>query len=77
MLWELLLVGVLAWAAGYATRRRGYATKPESGLPLLRSWLCGQCEWVGNSANRCPRCGSDCILSLARLLSDHRTTEPR
>lgn len=41
-------------------------------INLAESYLCSDCEAVGNSANRCPRCQSDALLALSRALPRHR-----
>ena len=39
---------------------------------LGEAYLCCDCDAVGNSANRCPRCGSDALLPLIRAIPQHR-----
>jgi len=41
---------------------------------LGEAYLCSDCEAVGNSANRCPRCGSDALIAIARAIPRHRDT---
>jgi hypothetical protein len=39
---------------------------------MREAFLCSDCEAVSDSANRCPRCGSDALISLARAIPQHR-----
>lgn len=39
---------------------------------LADAYLCADCEAVGNSANRCPRCQSDALLAITRAIPRHR-----
>ena len=39
---------------------------------LGEAYLCSDCEAVGNSPNRCPRCGSEALLALIRAIPQHR-----
>jgi hypothetical protein len=41
-------------------------------INLAEAYLCNDCEAVGNSANRCPRCQSDALIALTRALPRHR-----
>jgi hypothetical protein len=35
---------------------------------LSDAYLCTNCEAIGNSANRCPRCASDALLAVTRAI---------
>lgn len=39
---------------------------------LGEAHLCSDCDAVGNSANRCPRCGSEALIALIRVIPKHR-----
>ena len=39
---------------------------------LADAYLCTDCEAIGNSANRCPRCQSDALIALSRAIPRHR-----
>ncbi len=39
---------------------------------LSNAYLCSQCEAIGNSANRCPRCQSDALIAITRVIPRHR-----
>ena len=39
---------------------------------LTDAYLCCDCEAIGNSANRCPRCQSDALIALSRAIRPHR-----
>ena len=41
-------------------------------INLAEAHLCSDCEAVGNSANRCPRCQSDALIAVSRALPRHR-----
>jgi hypothetical protein len=38
---------------------------------LREAYLCSDCEAVGNSANRCPRCQSNALIAVSRALPHH------
>jgi hypothetical protein len=38
---------------------------------LREAYLCSDCEAIGNSANRCPRCQSDALIAVSRALPHH------
>lgn len=40
-------------------------------INLAEAHLCTECEAVGNSANRCPRCQSDALFAVSRALPRH------
>lgn len=37
-------------------------------IPLQRAYLCVSCDAVTDSAIRCPRCASEALLCLQRVL---------
>jgi len=39
---------------------------------LADAHLCCDCEAVGDSAIRCPRCGSDALIAITRAIPRHR-----
>lgn len=39
---------------------------------LAEAHLCCDCEAVGDSAIRCPRCHSDALIAVTRALPRHR-----
>jgi uncharacterized paraquat-inducible protein A len=39
---------------------------------LSEAHLCTQCEAIGDSANHCPRCQSDALISLTRMIPRHQ-----
>lgn len=39
---------------------------------LAEAYLCSVCEAVGDSANRCPRCQSDALMAITRVIQRHR-----
>lgn len=39
---------------------------------LADAHLCADCEAVGDSAIRCPRCQSDALFALSRAIPRHR-----
>lgn len=39
---------------------------------LSEAYLCTECEAVGNSAMRCPRCLSDALIAITRVIPHHR-----
>jgi primosomal protein N' len=41
-------------------------------INLAEAHLCSDCEAVGDSANRCPRCGSDALIAITRAIHRHR-----
>lgn len=47
--------------------------KPEpTFMNLSEAHLCSDCEAVGNSATRCPRCQSNALIAVSRALPRHR-----
>jgi DNA-directed RNA polymerase subunit RPC12/RpoP len=40
-------------------------------INLVEAYLCSDCEAVGNSANRCPRCGSNALFAIRRAIQPH------
>jgi hypothetical protein len=38
-------------------------------IPLEDSYLCQDCNAIGNNANRCPACASEVLLSVAGVLN--------
>jgi hypothetical protein len=48
-------------------------TKPEATfMNLAVAHLCCDCEAVGNSATRCPRCQSNALIAVSRAIPRHR-----
>jgi hypothetical protein len=41
-------------------------------INLADAHLCSDCEAVGNSAIRCPRCQSDALIAVTRAMPRHR-----
>jgi len=41
-------------------------------INLGEAYLCTDCEAVGNSANRCPRCQSTALIAVTRAIPRHR-----
>ncbi len=41
-------------------------------INLAEAHLCSDCEAVGNSANRCPRCQSNALIAVTRALPRHQ-----
>jgi len=39
---------------------------------LSEAHLCSDCEAIGNSATRCPRCQSNALIAVSRALPPHR-----
>ena len=39
---------------------------------LVEAHLCCDCEAIGNSATRCPRCQSDALIAVTRALPRHQ-----
>jgi len=39
---------------------------------LANAYLCSDCEAIGDSAIRCPRCKSDALFAVARAIHRHR-----
>jgi hypothetical protein len=38
-------------------------------FPLTSAYLCQDCNAIGNSANKCPACASEVLMSLAVVLN--------
>ena len=74
MIWGSLLAAVLAFGCGYVLRwaktedEKERAGDPDPALPLNRSWLCVECDWISGASVRCPRCGCGSLISLSRLV---------
>ncbi len=41
-------------------------------INLAEAHLCTDCEAVGNSAIRCPRCQSQALIAITRAIRRHR-----
>jgi len=41
-------------------------------IDLTDTYFCTDCQAVGNSANRCPRCQSDALIAISRAIPRHR-----
>jgi hypothetical protein len=41
-------------------------------INLTEAHLCTDCEAVGNSAIRCPRCQSQALIAITRAIRRHR-----
>jgi len=41
-------------------------------INLAEAYLCSDCEALGNSATRCPRCQSEALLAVTRAIPRHR-----
>jgi hypothetical protein len=41
-------------------------------INLGDAYLCTDCEALGNSANRCPRCQSQALITISRAIPRHR-----
>jgi hypothetical protein len=41
-------------------------------MNLSEAHLCCDCEAVGNSATRCPRCQSNALIAVSRALPRHQ-----
>lgn len=41
-------------------------------INLAEAYLCADCEAIGNSANRCPRCQSSALIAIMRVIHRHR-----
>jgi hypothetical protein len=41
-------------------------------INLGEAFLCTDCEALGNSANRCPRCQSQALINISRAIPPHR-----
>ena len=39
---------------------------------LANAYLCSDCEAVGDSAIRCPRCQSDALFAISRAILRHQ-----
>jgi hypothetical protein len=39
---------------------------------LANAHLCSDCEAIGDSAVRCPRCQSDALFAVTRVIHRHR-----
>jgi uncharacterized paraquat-inducible protein A len=44
----------------------------ETFINLAEAHLCSECEAVGNSAIRCPRCQSEALIAITRAIRRHR-----
>jgi hypothetical protein len=38
-------------------------------MPLYSAYLCEDCHCIGNSAEHCPACASEALMSLAGVLN--------
>ena len=41
-------------------------------INLAQAYLCSDCEAIGNSTNRCPRCQSSALIAITRVVQPHR-----
>lgn len=52
----------------------GVGLRQPTFINLSEAYLCSDCEAVGNSANRCPRCQSRALMAITRAMPRHRDT---
>lgn len=43
-------------------------------INLANAHLCSDCEAIGDSAVRCPRCQSEALFAVTRVIPRHRDT---
>jgi hypothetical protein len=43
-------------------------------VPRSRAYLCENCDAIGGSAKRCPRCDSVALLHLSKFIQEHKDT---
>lgn len=43
-------------------------------INLAEAHLCSDCQAVGNSARRCPRCQSEALFAVSRAIPYHKDT---
>jgi DNA-directed RNA polymerase subunit RPC12/RpoP len=55
-----------------ATKQRGDGMLDVTFINLTEAYLCSDCEAVGNSAVRCPRCQSNALIAITRAIPRHR-----
>jgi len=41
-------------------------------INLTQAYLCSDCEAIGNSASRCPRCQSIALFAITRVIRPHK-----
>jgi len=51
---------------------RNRTTPEPSFVSLSEAYLCCDCEAIGNSAMRCPRCESKALMAVVQALPRHR-----
>ena len=44
-------------------------------FPLSSAYLCQDCNAIGNSANQCPACASEVLMSLSAILNREQMTD--
>jgi hypothetical protein len=40
-------------------------------INLTEAYLCADCQAIGKSANRCPRCQSNALIAISRAIPPH------
>jgi hypothetical protein len=55
-----------------STTKRDFGLHDPAFINLADAHLCSECEAVGNSAIRCPRCQSQSLIALTRAIRRHR-----
>lgn len=56
----------------YASRHPRAKVRDATFINLADAYLCSDCEAVGDSTNRCPRCQSDALIAVTRAIRRHR-----
>jgi len=47
-------------------------------MPLMRAYLCQDCNCIGNCADQCPACASRALIGLASVLNrEQKDEEPQ
>lgn len=55
-----------------STPKHNFGLRETTFVNLADAHLCSDCEAVGNSAIRCPRCQSEALIAVTRVICRHR-----
>ncbi len=67
----IMAFGYQRWVCA-CVRERGQSMQEPTFVDLSEAHLCTDCEAVGDSAIRCPRCQSQALIAVCRAIHRHR-----
>jgi len=66
------LLGAFAQPNMVKSSQKDFSSQQATFINLADAHLCSDCEAVGDSAIRCPRCQSEALIAVTRAIRRHR-----